>query len=514
MASRRTSSSASRRHAREADLARREGVSRCEASRLVPGVRSVVLAAQFESRRLPARVGPRGCSSPSVTSDVISEGCAWRGRGRGRRAPRRGEARGGARAPRGAVDLQQDQPAEGRVPRVPRRGRRPGRRRARAGARGDPSAHARVRLGQSRGVRARARRRARTRRARRTRRNHPNVVPGHVPIARQGARRRRRARRERRSTTGRARNPDIERERRSRVVIEETEPRARTTPRDAPRSSSPPRSARRRTNRGSTSPSSPRRSRSRRATRRVHRGRRARPRSRASQRRPSRRVPGRSRRREIGARDAHQRRLQTSRTALLRNDGRRLAFGSSRRLAFGSSRRLAFGSSRRLAFGSSRRLAFGSSRRLAFGSSRLRDDELVSGLLSLFASSSRLGGVRRAPVRLGAVQDRVWSRGIRRRGERGGVPRAFQNRRRGPSASTSRGTVRVRVVGDVSRLRARTPVRGVVARRGRGSVESVPLIVRVRVVASEPRGAKRVRGASRVGARGVRGAGDSRAIVV
>ena len=179
-----------------------------------------------------------------------------------------------------------------------------------------------------------------------------------------------------------------------------------------------------------------------------------------------------------------------------------------------SSRRLAFGSSRRLAFGSSRRLAFGSSRRLAFGSSRLRDDELVSGLLSLFASSSRLGGVRRAPVRLGAVQDRVWSRGIRRRGERGGVPRAFQNRRRGPSASTSRGTVRVRVVGDVSRLRARTPVRGVVARRGRGSVESVPLIVRVRVVASEPRGAKRVRGASRVGARGVRGAGDSRAIVV
>ena len=58
----------------------------------------------------------------------------------------------------------------------------------------------------------------------------------------------------------------------------ETEPRARTTPRDAPRSSSPPRSARRRTNRGSTSPSSPRRSRA--ATSDSFRlaGRRARPR--------------------------------------------------------------------------------------------------------------------------------------------------------------------------------------------------------------------------------------------
>ena len=143
----------------------------------------------------PRGSGPAG--GPRPRRDVISEGCAGRGRGRGRRAPRRREARARARAPRGAVDVQQDQPAEGRVPRLPGRGRRPRRRRARARARGDPSAHARVRLGQSRGVRARARRRARTRRARYPRRNHPTLVSRHVPRARQGARRSRRARRER-----------------------------------------------------------------------------------------------------------------------------------------------------------------------------------------------------------------------------------------------------------------------------------------------------------------------------
>ena len=479
MASRRTSSSASRRHAREADLARREGVSRCEASRLVPGVRSVVLAAQFGSRRLPARVGPRGCSSPSVTSDVISEGCAWRGRGRGRRAPRRGEARGGARAPRGAVDLQQDQPAEGRVPRVPGRGRRPGRRRAGAGARGDPSAHARVRLGQSRGVRARARRRARTRRARRTRRNHPDVVPGHVPIARQGARRRRRARRERRSTTGRAR---ISRRRIRRLGVVRGKPNLARGRRRATHRAR----RRRREVRGDERTAGPRRRHRRVALAfatsdsfRLAGDALARA-SRAPTRLRRRRVPGRSRRREIGARDAHQRRLQTSRTALLRDDGR-----SSRRLAFGSSRRLAFGSSRRLAFGSSRRLASRPLRLFAFGSPSEASDALLC-VLVLCKIASR-------PVESGGAAS---AEAYRARSKTAATD-LLRQLLEGPSASAWLVTFR-----DF----ARGPLCAALLR----AADEDP----VRVVASEPRGAKRVRGASRVGARGVRGAGDSRAIVV
>ena len=490
MASRRTSSSASRRHAREADLARREGVSRCEASRLVPGVRSVVLAAQFESRRLPARVGPRGCSrprSPPMSSPKDARGADAGADAALRAAVKPAVERVLREAPwtfnktnplKDACRAFLDAVADPGVA-------APELARAR-----DPSAHARVRLGQSRGVRARARRRARTRRARRTRRNHPNVVPGHVPIARQGARRRRRARRERRSTTGRARIS------RRRIGVSASSEGNRTSRADdaARRTALVVAAAK------CAETNEPR----------VHVAviaaslafatsdsfrlaeRRARPRrSRALTRLRRRRVPGRSRRREIGARDAHQRRLQTSRTALLRNDGRRLDLAFLPTTPFGSSR-----------------LAFGSSRRLAFGSSRLRDDELVSGLLSLFASSSPLGGVRRAPVRLGAVQ--IASRPVEsaRRGERGGVPRAFQNRRHGPSASTSRGTVRVRVVGDVSRLRARSPVRGVVARRGRGSVEAF-----LRSLSPAARSASAA-ALPRVGARGVRGAGDSRAIVV
>ena len=499
MASRRTSSSASRRHAREADLARREGVSRCEASRLVPGVRSVVLAAQFESRRLPARVGPRGCSSPSVTSDVISE------------ADARGADAGADAALRAAV-----KPAVERVLREApwtfnKTNPLKDACRAFLDAVADP------------GVAAPELARAATRALTLA------CASGKAAVCEPalGAARELVARGALAGTT-QTWSPDMSQSR-----VKALAAAAALAASDDP----PPGEPGSRGDAFDVSGSSEgnRTSRANDAARRTAL------------------VVAAAKCAETNEPRVHVAVIAAS-LAFATSDSFRLAGDALARVVRALLHVSVAAASRedRAAAKSALATLINAVFRRAephfsettdddslsdppddslsdppddslsdppddsdpFGSSRLRDDELVSGLLSLFASSSRLGGVRRAPVRLGAVQDRVWSRGIRRRGERGGVPRAFQNRRHGPSASTSRGTVRVRVVGDVSRLRARTPVRGVVARRGRGSVESVPLIVRVRVVASEPRGAKRVRGASRVGARGVRGAGDSRAIVV